>query len=266
MTERSNSATVPRAISTAVEGYRWSRDTVGQSGASVYRLHGKPGAMDLFLKTGTGAVAADIIAEAARLRWLAEYLPVPQVVDFEAADGAAWLLMTAMPGQPACRLLEADSSTGPKVVDALAAFMRRVHAIPVEACPFENALAPRLAHARARIDAGQVDEDDFDEERLGQTAEQVWADVQAMLPLAFDRIVTHGDFTLDNLLLDGGAVVGCIDVGRAGIADRYQDLALLWTCLSEFGAGLQDRLFEQYGIDKPDPRRMAFHLLLDELF
>ena len=87
-----------------------------------------------------------------------------------------------------------------------------------------------------------------------------------MLPLEFDRVFTHGDFTLDNLLIEGGAVVGCIDVGRAGVADRYQDLALLWNCLGEFGLDLQARLFAQYGIDRPDPRRMGFHLLLDELF
>ena len=261
-----NAATVPSAMAAAIEGYRWTRDPVGKSGAAVYRVHGNPGAADLFLKAGAGAVGREISAEAARLRWLAEHLPVPRVIDFVALDGQAWLLMTAMPGRSARRVLEADPAIGNTVVDALAAFMRRIHAIPIELCPFADALAPRLAHARARIDAGEVDETDFDEERLGQTAEQVWADVQAMLPLDCDPVVTHGDFTLDNVLVDGGEVTGCIDVGRAGIADRYQDLALLWTGLGEFGASLQDRLFAQYGIAAPDPRRMGFHLLLDELF
>ena len=257
---------VPLAMAAAVEGYRWTRETTGESGAAVHRLHGKPRAPDLFLKTGVGWVADEISAEAARLRWLAAYLPVPRIIGFEAPDGQAWLLMSAMPGRSARRVLEADSTAGFVVVDALAAFMRRFHAIPIEGCPFDNALGPRLAHARARIDAGEVDESQFDEERLGQTAEQVWADVQAMLPLAPDPVVTHGDFTLDNLLIDGGAVTGCIDVGRAGIADRYQDLALLWTGLGEFSDELQARLFAQYGIAAPDPRRMGFHLLLDELF
>lgn len=259
-------AAVPSAMAASVEGYRWTRETTGESGAAVYRLHGKPGALDLFLKTGPGAVAKEISAEAARLRWLAAHLLVPRVIDFVAKAGQAWLLMSAMPGRSARNVLEADPAAGIAVVDALAAFMRRVHAIPIEACPFDNALSARLAHARARIDAGEVDETEFDAERLGQTAEQVWSDVQAMLPLAPDPVVTHGDFTLDNLLIDGGVVSGCIDVGRAGIADRYQDLALLWTGLGEFGASLQDRLFAQYGIAAPDRRRMGFHLLLDELF
>lgn len=257
---------VPPAMAAAIEGYRWTRETTGESGAAVHRLHGKPGAPDVFLKTGAGAVADEISAEAARLRWMAAYLPVPRVIDFVAQDGQAWLLMSVVPGRSARHVLEADPAVGCIVVDALAAFMRRLHALPIAACPFDDALGPRLAHARARIDAGDVDETDFDEERLGQTAERVWADVQAMLPLAPDPVVTHGDFTLDNLLIEGGVVTGCIDVGRAGIADRCQDLALLWTGLGEFGQELQDRLFAQYGIAAPDPRRMGFHLLLDELF
>lgn len=61
-------------------------------------------------------------------------------------------------------------------------------------------------------------------------------------------------------------MVGCIDVGRAGIADRYQDLAILWNCLGEFGASLRERLFPQYGLSAPDRRKLEFHLLLDELF
>jgi aminoglycoside 3'-phosphotransferase-1 len=197
---------------------------------------------------------------------MGDHLPVPQVVDFLSANGTAWLLTMALPGQTAYDVLAANPTAGGAVVDALAAFMRRIHAIPVAACPFDNALGPRLDHARARIDAGEVDEDDFDEERLGQSAEQVWADMQALLPLPSDDVVTHGDFSLDNLLIEGGVVTGCIDVGRAGIADRCQDLSILWTCLGAFGAGMQDRLIGQYGMGEPDPRSFRFHMLLDEFF
>jgi aminoglycoside 3'-phosphotransferase-1 len=63
-----------------------------------------------------------------------------------------------------------------------------------------------------------------------------------------------------------GAVVGCIDAGRVGIADRYQDLAILWSCLGEFDPRLQDRLLERYGIADRDQAKMQFHLMLDELF
>ncbi len=144
--------------------------------------------------------------------------------------------------------------------------MHRLHSIPVSECPFNSDHTLRLARAAARIDAGLVDVDDFDEERAGWTAERIWDEMQSLLPLSPDRVVTHGDFSLDNLLIHDGEVVGCIDVGWAGIADRYQDLAILWNCLGEVGPALQERLFRRYGIPEPDRRKLEFHLMLDELF
>ncbi|WP_026792830.1 APH(3')-I family aminoglycoside O-phosphotransferase [Pleomorphomonas oryzae] len=257
---------VPLSMSAEVEGYAWVRDTIGESGGAVYRLRDKAGAPDLFLKHGWDAVADAITEEMVRLRWLAAYVPVPAVVQFVRTANEAWLLMTAIPGKTAYQILSSSVAARPAVVDALSAFLRRLHAIPTSACPFSSDHAHRLAIARWRIDAGLVDADDFDEERQGWTVEQVWNGLQELLPLEAEPVVTHGDFSLDNLLIHNGAVVGCIDVGRAGIADRYQDLAILWNCLHEFGPSLQGRLFQQYGATDPDRRKLQFHLMLDELF
>ncbi len=255
---------VPPGIADAVAGYAWARDLVGESGGAVYRLHGRSGAADLFLKHGTGSVADDITDEMIRLRWLAGRMPVPDVVRFVAADDAAWLLTTAVPGETAYQALSRRPDMA--LVDALAAFLRRLHALPVETCPFASDHRRRMVAARARIDAGQVDEADFDDERRGWSAGQVWEAMQALLPLAPDAVVTHGDCSLDNLLVRDGAVVGCIDVARVGVADRYQDLAILFNCLGEFGPALQERMFAAYGIATPDTAKLTFHLLLDELF
>jgi aminoglycoside 3'-phosphotransferase-1 len=257
---------LPAPLAALLPGYAWARDTVGESGGTVHRLHGRAGAPELYLKHGRGAVADAITDEMARLRWLAAHVPVPDVLQFVRTRDEAWLLMTALPGQTAWQVLAAAEDGRAAVVDALAAFLRRLHAIPVSACPFTSVHAYRLARARERIDAGLVDTDDFDDDRAGWTAEQVWDALQARLPLAPDPVVTHGDYSLDNLLLQGGAVAGCIDVGRAGIADRYQDLAIAWHNLAEFGEALQRRFLAQYGIAEPDRAKLDFHLLLDELF
>lgn len=256
----------PPDMAIDLAGYRWARDTVGQSGGTVFRLHGKPDSPDLFLKHGAEAFADDVADEMARLQWLVEHLPVPAVRRFVRTPGEAWLLMTAIPGETAYQIMERDPEARPAVVDALAAFLRRIHAIPVGECPFDSDHAGRLALARKRIDAGLVQADDFDDERRGWTAEQVWEAMNRLLPFAPDHVVTHGDFSLDNLLLREGKITGCIDVGRTGRADRYQDLAILWNCLEEFGPALQSRFLRQYGIDRVDRRKLQFHLMLDELF
>jgi aminoglycoside 3'-phosphotransferase-1 len=247
-------------------GYEWARNTTGQSGGAVYRLQGKTNCPDLFLKHARGDGAADIVDEMVRLQWLRERLPVPVVRQFIWDSEEAWLLMTALPGRTACALLRTDAENRFALVDAIAGFLRRLHAIPVSECPFNSAYDHRLARGRERIDAGLVDEGDFDEERDGWTAEQVWAELHQLLPFTSDRVVTHGDFSLDNLLVVDGKVVGCIDVGRLGIADRYQDLAILWNGLGEFGEPIRKRLFTAYGIRHADEGKLQFHLLLDELF
>ena len=257
---------VPASLSAELVGYEWARDTIGESGGAVFRLHGRADAPDLFLKHGTDVVADEITDELVRLRWLAGYLPVPAITHFVSTPTEAWLLMTAVPGNTAHQVLAARPDTRLAVVDALAKFLLRLHAIPLSECPFTSDHAYRLAEARARIDAGLVEEGDFDKEREGWKAEQVWEAMQRLLPLAPDPVVTHGDFSLDNLLIRDGEVVGCIDAGRVGIADRYQDLAILWRCLGEFDPSLQERLLTQYGVTRLDRRKLQFHLMLDELF
>lgn len=256
----------PACISAELIGYEWTRDTVGESGGAVYRLHGKADAPNLFLKYGKDVFADDITNEMVRLRWLARHISVPSVAHFHRTRDEAWLLMTAVPGKTAYQVLEACPELRLAVVDELAIFLRRIHAIPVSECPFTSDHGYRLACARARVDTGLVEENDFDDERHGWTAEQVWEAMQDLLPLAPDLVVTHGDFSLDNLLIRDGEVAGCIDAGRVGIADRYQDLAIVWSGLGEFGASFQERFLKQYGIPDPDQDKLKFHLMLDELF
>lgn len=252
--------------SLAVGGRRWFRDRVGESGCAVYRLAdaGRPDD-DLYLKMGRGSCIGDLVDEMTRLRWLAPFLPVPPLRGFVLEAEAAWLLTGRQPGQTAYQLLEADPGEAPALAGALARFLRRLHAVPVERCPFNADHRLRMAAARDRIDAGLVDETDFDEARLGMSAEQVWAELVAAMPASFDRVVTHGDFSLDNLFVVDGEVVGCIDLGRVGIADRWQDLAILWNSLKEFGEDAAQAMLDAYGIAL-DPARRDFHLRLDELF
>lgn len=258
--------TVPMGLSGELMGYKWARNNVGESGGAVYRLYGKHGAPDLFLKHGRDAVADSLVDEMSRLRWMDGHVPVPTVTSFVSTPGEAWLLMTALPGETAYQVLEARPDDRGTVVDALAGFLRRLHAVPVSECPFNSDHVFRLGLARKRIDAGLVEEDDFDEEREGWTAEQVWQAMHRLLPFVPDPVVTHGDFSLDNLLMENGEVIGCIDAGRVGIADRYQDIAIFWNCLGEFDASLQGRFLAQYGVLNLDQDKLQFHLMLDELF
>lgn len=257
---------VPENIKRQIEGYSWTENLDGQSGSSVYRLQSETNAPDLFLKWGSGPAAREIEGELAKLHWLSRYTSVPQVVASAHTESEFWLLMTAIEGQTAYTALQSKGGMQSNLVAALARHLKNLHAIPTDQCPFDNSHRLRMAHARRRIDEGLVDTDDFDDERQGWTPEQIWAAINEKLPLLDDSVVTHGDFSLDNILIEHGEVVGCIDVGRCGLADRYQDIAILWNCLGEFSLDLQTTMLKEYGIKQVDQDKLEFHLLMDELF
>ena len=255
----------PECVRAATENYRWTPVLDGQSGASVYRLDTKD-RPTLYLKTGAGKMADDITAEMVRLQWLATLGFVPKVHQFFYAAEQAWLLTTALPGRSAYDCLTSDKRSRPGIVKNIATYLRRLHSLSLVDCPFNSDHDFTMAQARRNVESGQVEQSDFNSDHTGSTAEQIWTKMQTLLPLPFDRVVTHGDFSLSNIFLQDNNVTGSIDVGRVGAADPYQDLAILWRDLEEFGEDVQTSLFEAYGIPHPDPRKLQFHLCLDEFF
>lgn len=257
--------TLPGELREALDGYLGTRVRSGESGARVYRLTRK-GRRTLYLKQGAGRVARQVMGEVVRLQWLNDHLPSPRVRRFGGDGRSTWMLTEALSGRPAYECLAAGAGSRVETVRAIAGFMRRLHGLPVETCPFQGDHRIRMAQARSNIEAGVVDVEDFDEQRRGWTAERVWSELKAMIPARFERVVTHGDFSLDNIFIDRGRVTGMIDAGRLGVADRYQDVAILWNNLAEFGAGLQRVFLTEYGVRRLDRRRLDFHLCLDEFF
>lgn len=112
--------------------------------------------------------------------------------------------------------------------------------------------------------AGLVDESDFDTVR---SAADLYQELLATRPDQEDQVFTHGDYCLPNVLVGNGRVTGFIDLGRAGVADRYQDPALCTRSLTyNFGPGWDARFLAHYGLPQPDEAKLTFYRLLDEFF
>ena len=79
-------------------------------------------------------------------------------------------------------------------------------------------------------------------------------------------VVCHGDACAPNTLLDGdGRVVGHVDLGALGLADRWADLAVAsWSTCWNYGDGWEQQLLSAYGVE-PDPSRLAYYRLLWDL-
>lgn len=255
---------LPSRLQDLLAGYEWRQDALGCSSAQVFRMEAV-GRAPMYLKTELIDPLGELPGEVARLRWLAEQkLACPQVIVHERDEEREWLLMSALSGSD----LASDELTSPiERVHLLAYALRRLHALNIANCPFDHRLDHKLVEAKAHLLAGHVDEDDFDEERLGQSAQDLFRELEERRPGTEDFVVTHGDACLPNFMADGGKFSGYIDCGRLGIADRHQDIALACRSIREdFGKDLLTEFLKVYGDFEPQAEKMAYYQLLDEFF
>ncbi len=257
---------VPAALDQLIQGAVWQRNEVGHSNTEVFRLQRPDDA--LYLKIATDYDAFELQGETARLRWMhAHALPVPEVLYANEHDGKRYLLMTEA---NSVTLIDKTLYNSPEtIVRVLAEGMKLLHSIPIDNCPFNHQLAERLPLARMRVEKGLIDEDDFDDERQGYSAKDLYSELLRDKPTSEDLVFTHGDYCLPNILLDPKTetISGFIDLGRAGIADRHQDIALCTRSLTyNLGDGWTDLLYDLYGISYIDEDKIEYYKLLDEFF
>ncbi len=259
---------VPPELQAALTGASWRAETIGMSGAAVWRVEA-PGQPTRYLKHATGPRARELRDERERLEWLRDRLPVPTVEGWAEGSGA-WLLLSAAPG-----VMAQDAAQGdiPALVRALGEGLRRIHTIPITDCPFDARLDVQLARTARNIEVGLVDEPGIRTVH-GIAPLDLLRRLEATRPLEppTDLVFVHGDYCLPNILItrDGAGVPrvsGLLDWGRAGVSDRYQDLAIgVRSLRHNFGPGWEPLFFEAYGLTDSDPARMAYYEALDELF
>lgn len=219
---------------------------------------------------GTDVLVAELQGEAERTEWMrSQGFPCADVVDLGDSGGWHYLVTTGVPGRTLAQPWPAASHR--ELIAGLAEFARALHTVPVSTCPFRRDLATLLPAASAAAAAGTVDEADFDDERRGRSVDEVLSELLATRPAGEDLVVCHGDLCLPNVLADPdtGRITGVVDLGRLGVADRHQDLALATRSLgpinNQYGPAAAADFLVAYGA-AADPELMEFYRLLDEFF
>ncbi len=156
-----------------------------------------------------------------------------------------------------------------QTVKLLADGLLMLQSVAIQKCPFMNTLGHKLKEALYNIEHDLVDMDDFEEGNDFDSPMELyqWL-IENRLPE--ELCFTHGDFCLPNIFIDDKVVTGFIDIGRGGIADKWQDIAL---CVRSLGYNLRhteqqeyiDLLFTYLGI-QPNEAKIRYFILLDELF
>jgi aminoglycoside phosphotransferase len=254
---------LPMTLFKLLRGCHWERITIGHSESKTYFLTGAK--RNFYLKVQPLTAVEGLFSEKERLEWLKGKLPVPEIVYYERDDVQEYLLLTELKGMNA-----SDSSFGtklPQLMQQLAVGLRTIHEVNLEGCPFSQKLDVKIEEARRRVEDRLVDEWDFDQQRQGINAEELLNELLVKKPTSEDLVFTHGDYCLPNIVVNGDHLSGFIDWGRAGIADRYQDIALAIRSITyNFGRQHVRRFLEEYGIEQEDASKVHYYQLMDEFF
>lgn len=238
------------------------------SGAQVYYLP----EIKAYLKTTETGRLADLRRERGALDWLTGKLKVPRVLAFESDAEKAAILISEIEGITASDHVAAEDADERRITDFVqkaAAAMRWIHSISIDDCPLDRRLDAKLGKAWENIQKNLVDAADFEDEHQGKTLTDIYEELQSERPEDEDLVFTHGDLCLPNIILNGGEVAGFIDLDCAGVADRYQDIALFERSLRHncrVEIDFEAEFCPAYGIAQIDRRKLDYYRKLDELF
>ena len=258
---------LPEQIAKLVKNRNHEMNGIGMSDSDVYIFD------DMVLKIQKADVQTR--NERAALEWLkgnamdmTEYFPV--LLSYEETGGYSYTLESRIKGKMLCD--EQFLCDPKKLVKVAASALRLLWRIDIESCNLSaSRLDERLKMAREKMDSdpeyAKEKVKDFDSRmELLEWLEDNRPDE--------DLVFTHGDLCLPNILCND-ELCGLIDLGLAGPADRYQDIAI---CMRSIKANLDgtyggkiydgyddEMLMKELGMAL-DEDKYRYYLLLDELF
>lgn len=259
---------LPQELKSMIQNQAYSVDNVGMSDSKVLIFE------DKVLKIQPETVETQ--TEHVMMNWLAGQLPVPQILFHAVEDGISYLLMSKIDGKMSCD--EEYIQDSKRLTGILAESLKRLWQVDISDCPVRWDLQHKLPVARKAVDTGVVDMENAEPETYGEGGFQDPAELMDWLYAnqpGEDLVLSHGDFCLPNIFLKKNGLSGFIDLGRMGVADRWQDIALCYRSLKHnysgkysgktYGGYDPDFLFEALDMD-PDWQKINYYILLDELF
>lgn len=258
---------LPDPLDAILDGYACTKNSIGCSSAVVYRYSKDEDS--LYLKTDKSD--SELRREYEILCWFGGKLPVPRIKYWIEHNGFCYMLMSEVKGYMTCDCPEGYiCEPYENTVRLLADGLSMLQSVDISDCPFDNTLDKKLAAALYNIENNLVDMDDFEEGNDYTSPMDLYNRLAANRPPE-DLCFTHGDYCLPNIFIDGDQVTGFIDMGRSGIADKWQDIAL---CVRSLGYNLRNvtekekyiNLLFEYLNMKPVWDKINYYILLDELF
>ncbi len=260
-----NYDTIPEAIKEYIKDKPYKAETIGKSSSEIYMYD------DMVLKINIDVPETQ--NEAVIYRYLSGKLPVPKVIAYETTNGKSFLLSSRIKGKMLCD--ESFLSAPEKIVSLAAEGLMMMWDVDVKGCPTDGSLDSKLNAARKNVEAGKITSLDDETKRRFSRPDDLLKWLEDNKPDE-DLVFTHGDYCLPNIFAEDGKISGFIDLGNAGVCDRYQDIALFLRSIEQNLSGKYRggknpidydpvKLFDKLGIT-PDYEKLQYYLYLDMLF
>ncbi len=271
---------IPHEIKTLVENQPFTTDAIGMSDSTVLMF---PDSVLKIQKTTT-----ETRNEVEIISWVEKQnsckancnnspLPFPKIIKYIEENNISYTLQSRIQGKMLC---DDEYLSDPEtLIKITAAALKSLWSVDVTNCPALSVspLKQRLKQARYIVE-NHLEETDVEPETYGpngfKNPQELLEWLEANQPEE-DIVMTHGDFCLPNIFANGNKLAGFIDLGKAGPADRWQDIAIAIRSIRHNLDGIYggkkimdftpDMLLDKLGIPM-DEKKYKYYLLLDELF
>ena len=259
---------VPSKIKAMIAGKSYELDDIGMSGNQVLIFE------DMVLKIEENS--ATMAEQVKLMTWLEGKLSAPKVLAYEVEDEKSYLLMSKMEGKMSCDTYYLEN---PEILlKALAQGLHMLWKVDIEGCPRVRDLDTVLREARYQVENDLVDIENVEPSTFGEGGFESPMHLLEWLEQnrpSYEPVFSHGDHCLPNVFLEEDQVKGYIDLDRAGVCDKWNDIALCYRSLKHnfdgtYGGKVYEdfeaeKLFEALGMEA-DWEKIRYYLLLDELF
>lgn len=258
---------LPETIRALLPEAEYTLDDLGRSQAQVLLFE------DRVLKIEKDCNAS--ANELNMMRWLQGKLPVPEVLAADMVDDTRYLLMSRITGNNLCADFILDDQE--RLADLVAKGLQQMWAVDITGCPTDRSLDAKFLEIETGIRNGSITMDQArQDETYGPSGFKFPAELFDWLVKhrpQEELVLSHGDFCLPNILCNSHGLTGFIDLGCAGVADKWVDIEMvLWSMWAnstgQFGGKKRDFdrkiLFTALNM-QPDEDKLRYYSLLNEL-
>lgn len=244
---------VPEEIEALVKSTSWTNDSIGMSESEIFLSE------EYVLKISPSSCETE--NELSNYRDLAYLGIFPEAVYNGRFEKTCVLLTRRIVGVP-LNALEPN-----QIVPTVARVINQLKDIELSCLMMDQSLDKKLSQAEFNVKNGDVDmehwDDDLQKGRF-QTPIDLLIYLQENRPNE-ELVFSHGDLTFENIMVTEDGAIKYIDIGKTGISDIYQDIALLTrSCNYYFGENKITDIEQALG-KKIDVGKLEYYMLLDEL-